>query len=88
VSAPPPAAQLSQLRNPLHGLTPQAIVTALVAHYVARIPVPRFTSDPRVPSSLKFMRKSPWAREKVESLILFMLRDEPAPAKASLAEKA
>ncbi|MES2530377.1 MAG: VF530 family DNA-binding protein, partial [Pseudomonadota bacterium] len=35
-----------------------------------------FTTDPSVSSSLKFLRKTPWAREKVESLYLFMLRDQ------------
>ena len=69
-----------QPRNPLHGLTLEAIVKALEAHYGwqelgARIPVRRFTHDPSVASSLKFLRKTPWAREKVESLYLFMLRD-------------
>ena len=73
---PPPA----QARNPLHGLTLEAIVTALVAHYGweelgARIPVRCFTSDPSIASSLKFLRKTPWAREKVEGLYLFMLRE-------------
>jgi uncharacterized protein (DUF2132 family) len=70
----------SQKHNPLHGLTLEAIVTALVAHYGweglgERIPVRCFNSDPSVSSSLKFLRKTPWAREKVESLYLFMLRD-------------
>lgn len=70
----------SQPRNPLHGLTLEAIVTALVAHYgwaglAQRIPVRCFTSDPSIPSSLKFLRKTPWAREKVEGLYLFMLRE-------------
>ena len=70
----------AQPRNPLHGLTLEAIVTALVAHYGweslgERIPVRCFTSDPSVSSSLKFLRKTPWAREKVESLYLFMLRE-------------
>ena len=69
-----------QARNPLHGLTLEAIVTALVAHYgwpdlAQRIPVRCFTSDPSVASSLKFLRKTPWARDKVEGLYLFMLRD-------------
>ncbi|MEP6826429.1 MAG: VF530 family protein, partial [Ramlibacter sp.] len=63
--APPPPAQP---RNPLHGLTLEAILTALVAHYGwaglgERIPVRCFTSDPGMPSSLKFLRKTPWARE-------------------------
>ena len=77
VPTPTPAAQP---RNPLHGLTLEAIVTALVAHYGwaglgERIPVRCFTSEPSVSSSLKFLRKTPWARDKVESLYLFMLRD-------------
>jgi uncharacterized protein (DUF2132 family) len=74
---PPPA----QPRNPLHGLTLEAIVTELVAHYGwaglgERIPVRCFTSDPSISSSLKFLRKTPWARDKVEGLYLFMLRDK------------
>lgn len=78
-SAPP--APSAQPRNPLHGLTLEAIVTALVAHYGweelgRRIPVRCFTSDPSMSSSLKFLRKTPWAREKVEGLYLFMLRDQ------------
>lgn len=76
-SPTPPA----QPRNPLHGLTLEAIVTALVAHYGweelgRRIPVRCFTSDPSVSSGLKFLRKTPWARDKVEGLYLFMLRDQ------------
>ena len=56
------------------------MLTALVAHYGwaglgERIPVRCFTSDPSVASSLKFLRKTPWARTKVEGLYLYMLRD-------------
>jgi uncharacterized protein (DUF2132 family) len=70
-----------QARNPLHGLTLEAIVTALHAHYdwpglAQRIPVRCFQSEPSVSSSLKFLRKTPWAREKVEGLYLFMLREQ------------
>ena len=70
----------AQPRNPLHGLTLEAIVTALVAHYgwdglAQRIPVRCFASDPSMGSSLKFLRKTPWARDKVEGLYLFMLRE-------------
>ena len=70
----------TQARNPLHGLTLETIVTELVAHYGwaglgQRIAVRSFTSDPSVVSSLKFLRKTPWARAKVESLYLFMLRE-------------
>jgi uncharacterized protein (DUF2132 family) len=69
-----------QPRNPLHGKTLEAIVTELAAHYGwedlgRRIPVRCFTHDPSVASSLKFLRKTPWAREKVEGLYLFMLRE-------------
>ena len=69
-----------QARNPLHGLTLETIVTQLADHYGweglgERIPVRCFTHDPSVASSLKFLRKTPWARDKVESLYLFMLRD-------------
>ena len=79
--APPPAAPPpSQPRNPLHGLTLEAIVTALHGAYGweglnARIPLRCFALDPSVKSSLSFLRRTPWAREKVESLYLFMLRE-------------
>ncbi len=71
----------SQPRNPLHGLTLEAILTALVAHYGwdgldQKIELRCFYIDPSINSSLKFLRKTPWAREKVESLYLFMLRDQ------------
>jgi len=69
-----------QARNPLHGLTLEAIVSALQAHYgweelAQRIPVRCFSHEPSINSSLKFLRKTPWAREKVEGLYLFMLRE-------------
>ena len=70
----------AQPNNPLHGMTLEKIVTALADYYGweglgERIPVRCFTHDPSVSSSLKFLRKTPWARDKVESLYLFMLRD-------------
>lgn len=78
-SASPAPAQ-TQARNPLHGKTLEAIVTELVAHYgwaqlAERIPVRCFTHEPSVGSSLKFLRKTPWARDKVEGLYLYMLRE-------------
>ena len=78
MSAPPPHAD--QPRNPLHGLTLEAILTALVAHYgwagvAERIPVRCFQSDPSIKSSLAFLRRTPWARDKVEGLYLFLLRE-------------
>jgi len=74
---PPPT---KQRNNPLHGLTLEAILTSLEAHFgwnglAERIPVRCFSNDPSMASSLKFLRKTPWAREKVESLYGFMLRD-------------
>lgn len=64
-----------QKNNPLHGLTLETIVTRLVEHYGwdelgERINIRCFQSDPSVKSSLKFLRKTPWAREKVEQLYL------------------
>ena len=55
-------------------------MTALADHYGwaelgQRIPLRCFTHDPSVASSLKFLRKTPWARDKVEGLYLFMLRE-------------
>lgn len=77
---PHPETAAPQPRNPLHGLTLEAILTALVAHYGwaglgERIDVRCFTQDPSIASSLKFLRKTPWARDKVEGLYLFMLRE-------------
>lgn len=77
-SNPPPPAP--QPRNPLHGVTLEAIVTALADFYGweglgERIPVRCFNVDPSVGSSLRFLRKTPWAREKVEGLYLFMQRE-------------
>ena len=76
-----PTADTKQPRNPLHGVTLEAIVRALEAHYgweelARKIPIRCFSHDPSVSSSLKFLRKTPWAREKVESLYLFVLRDQ------------
>ena len=66
--------------NQLHGITLEKMVTELVAHYGwpelgQLIPVRCFTHDPSVSSSLKFLRKTPWAREKVEGLYLFVQRE-------------
>ena len=79
--ADPAPAKPAQPRNPLHGLTLETIVTALEAQYGwqglgERIALRCFTSEPSVASSLKFLRKTLWAREKVESLYLFMLREQ------------
>ena len=62
-----------QVNNPLHGITLEQIVKSLVEHYGwielgKRIDIRCFNSDPSVKSSLKFLRKTPWARKKVEAL--------------------
>jgi uncharacterized protein (DUF2132 family) len=61
--------------NPLHGITLEMMVTQLQAHYgweeLGRlIRIRCFDSDPSIQSSLKFLRKTPWARAKVERLYL------------------
>jgi uncharacterized protein (DUF2132 family) len=71
----------AQPRNPLHGITLADMLTALVAHFgwrglAEQIPLRCFEVSPSVNSSLKMLRKTPWAREKVESLYLFMLREQ------------
>jgi len=59
----------------LHGVTLESILTRLVDHYGwdqlgIRIDINCFLSDPSIKSSLKFLRKTPWARDKVEALYL------------------
>jgi uncharacterized protein (DUF2132 family) len=61
--------------DPLHGATLKAIVEDLVARYGwpdlgARIPIRCFDTDPSIQSSLKFLRKTEWARRRVEQLYL------------------
>ncbi|CAG9297215.1 VF530 family protein [Celerinatantimonas diazotrophica] len=64
-----------QPNNPLHGLTLEKILTRLVEHYgwdglYQKIKVNCFGHDPSIKSSLKFLRKTQWARSKVEDLYL------------------
>jgi len=64
-----------QANNPLHGLTLEQIVDSLVEYYGwdklgKRIDIRCFNSDPSVKSSLKFLRKTPWARKKAENLYI------------------
>jgi uncharacterized protein (DUF2132 family) len=65
----------SQPNNPLHGLTLETIINHLVDRYGweelgRRININCFTTDPSVKSSLIFLRKTPWARKKVEDLYM------------------
>jgi uncharacterized protein (DUF2132 family) len=76
----------TQPRNPLHGVTLEKILNDLVAYFGwpglgEQIDIRCFTTDPSISSSLKFLRKTPWAREKVESLYLFMLREQARSAR-------
>ena len=71
----------SQPNNPLHGITLERILTELVEHYgweemgrIVRIHC--FLSDPSIKSSLKFLRKTRWAREKIETLYLSGQREQ------------
>ncbi|MCP4042618.1 MAG: DUF2132 domain-containing protein [Gammaproteobacteria bacterium] len=64
-----------QPKNPLHGVTLEMVVTRLVERYgweeLGRtININCFNHEPSIKSSLKFLRKTPWAREKVEGLYL------------------
>jgi len=65
----------SSKQDPLHGITLEKIVTQLEERYGwealgQRIKIKCFTHDPSISSSLKFLRKTPWARKKVETLYL------------------
>lgn len=65
----------SQPNNPLHGIKLTEILDHLVSKFgfeelSKRIPIRCFTHDPSIKSSLKFLRRTPWARTKVEQLYL------------------
>ncbi|UPS91871.1 MULTISPECIES: VF530 family DNA-binding protein [unclassified Bizionia] len=67
-----------QPNNPLHGITLEKIILDLEAHYGWEymgytIKIKCFTDNPSVKSSLKFLRRTPWARKKVEDMYLNML---------------
>jgi uncharacterized protein (DUF2132 family) len=64
-----------QVNNPLHGITLEVIIINLIEKYgwdglAEKIAVNCFIKDPSIKSSLKFLRKTPWARAKVEALYL------------------
>ncbi len=74
-----PAADRPQPNNPLHGVTLEMIITTLVANYGweklgKMFSIRCFTKDPSIKSSLRFLRTTPWAREKVEKLYVRDLR--------------
>lgn len=68
-----------QSKDPLHGITLETILTRLVEQYDweelgRRIPIQCFRNDPSIKSSLKFLRRTPWARKKVEELYLTSIK--------------
>lgn len=74
-------------KDPLHGVTLEALVTALVEHYgweelAQRININCFKSDPSIKSSLKFLRRTPWARQQVETLYITMVDASSALSEA------
>ncbi len=74
----------TQPNNPLHGITLEAMLNALVGHHGwnglgQRIDIRCFTHEPSISSSLKFLRRTPWARERVESLYRDLLHAKARP---------
>ena len=70
-----------QANNPLHGVTLEMMLHHLVAHYgwetmAEYVNIRCFPSDPSIKSSLAFLRKTPWARQKVETLYLMSLDEK------------
>jgi uncharacterized protein (DUF2132 family) len=69
----------TQANNPLHGITLEMMLNALVARYGweglgQQVDIRCFNHDPCIASSLKFLRRTPWARERVESLYAALVR--------------
>jgi len=72
---PSPSEKISHPKDPLHGISLKDIVTQLEENYGWRklaelIPINCFKSNPSIKSSLTFLRKTPWARTKVETLYI------------------
>ncbi|NKQ10350.1 VF530 family protein [Pseudomonas sp. SST3] len=72
---------MTQAKDPLHGMTLESILVALQAHYgwdglAERVDIRCFKSDPSIKSSLTFLRKTPWARAKVEELFVQLCRSK------------
>lgn len=68
-------------KDPLHGMTLEMILNALVARHGwaelgRQIEIRCFTHEPSIASSLKFLRRTPWARERVESFYLYTVRHD------------
>ena len=82
----------TQPNNPLHGLTLEMILNDLAAHYGweelgRRIDIRCFNQDPSIASSLKFLRRTPWARAQVEALYLDRLKFLPKTPSTATSRK-
>lgn len=83
-----PQTPQKQNRDPLHGVTLEKMLREMVEHFGwetlgSRIRIRCFTHDASISSSLKFLRKTPWARTQVEELYAFMLREKARQNRAS-----
>lgn len=72
---------MTQPRDPLHGVTLESILVELQAYYgweglAERVDIRCFKNDPSIKSSLTFLRKTPWARAKVEGLFIQLRRNQ------------
>ena len=81
----------SVVNNPMHGITLKTVVTELHARYGweglgQRVPLKCFTNNPSMGSSLKFLRQTPWAREKVEALDLASTQPDISSEQSSLVQ--
>ncbi|HSN64478.1 MAG: VF530 family protein [Azonexus sp.] len=82
----------NQPNNPLHGLTLETILNDLAARFGweelgRRIDIRCFNQDPSIASSLKFLRRTPWARAQVEALYLDTLKNLPKTASTATSRK-
>lgn len=78
----------TQRNNPLHGVTLEKVLEKLVAHYgwfeLGRaIKIQCFRNNPSIKSSLTFLRKTPWARKKVEDLYINLMSGSQSVSKSS-----
>lgn len=74
----------TQLNNPLHGITLEGMLNALVLHYGwdglgQQIDIRCFNFEPSIASSLKFLRRTPWARTRVETLYVKLVQAQASP---------
>ncbi len=72
-------------KDPLHGVTLEALLTELVAHYgwellSQDVNINCFKSNPSIASSLKFLRRTPWARTKVENIYIQFVKSQKSKA--------